>query len=339
MVAGVACSSSQNVAPATSNNNETRQKARAAYAEIDEDEAPRAKAAPAAKSEAAPKSQSINASAAAPENKVRVTENSDPSPVDLSNQPKPVVMVMPAPNGKGTSVQEVVASNPNARAAMEGVMEYLTKKGYEVKSLEGGAELDNVIQMQNDIAGTDDDLAYLASLSLSADVYIKFSGSLNENGQVIVELSAYETSTARQLGSQSSFVDSHGHVTQQDMQANLKTAARKAMGSLESKIQNYWIEDMKNGTPYKVIMNLKGEYTDSQLEDIQDDIVKRMKNIFNKVRVNTITPQTIDLVVYANAEKIDDAQAAYSEIRGALKSFAETKKVNLTKKLIIMDVK
>ena len=320
-VAVSACSSSKNVAPS---NDVTREKAHAAYAEVDADEAPRA---------------SAPAVAAPSENKIRVTENSAPSPADLSYMPKPVILVMPAPNSQGASVQEVVASNPNARAAMEGVMEYLTKKGYEVKSLEGGAELDNVIQMQNDIAGTDDDLAYLASLSLSADVYIKFSGTINDQGQVMVELSAYETSTARQLGSQSSFVDSHGRVSQQDMQANLKTAARKAMGSLESKIQNYWIEDMKNGTPYKVIMNLKGEYTDTQLEDIQEDIVKNLKGVFNKVRVNTMTSQTIDLVVYANAEKIDDAQSAYSEIRGVMKSFAETKKVNVSKKLIIMDVK
>lgn len=338
MVAGVACSGSKNAAPAASNNHdEIRQRANSGYAELDGKPAPKAApaAAKATTAETAPAAAPV---AEAPATRVQDVDE-DQAAITPNDLPKPVIMVMPAPSGKGASVQEVVASNPNARAAMEGVMEYLTKKGYEVKSLEGGAELDNIVQMQNDIAGTDEDLAYLASLSLNADVYIKFSGSLNDEGQVNVDLSAYESSTARQLGSQSSFVNSHGRNSQIDMKANLKTAARKAMGGLEKTIQSYWIDDMKNGVQYKVIMNVKGEYTDSQLEDLQEDIVSNMKKIFNKVKVNSITPQTVDVTVYANAEKTEDSQAVYSEIRASLKSFAETKKINLAKKLIIMDVK
>ncbi|PZW73717.1 MULTISPECIES: hypothetical protein [unclassified Fibrobacter] len=314
MVVGVACSGTANTQKES--NKETRQKANAAYNELEY---------------GAQKNVTKNKS---------VFKGTDAKNLTSSeNMVKPVIMVMPAPSGKSFSVQEVVASNPEARATMEGVMDYLTKKGYEVKSLEGSAELNNLIQMQNDIIGTEDDQSYLASLSLDADIYIKFSGFLNSDGQVFVELSAYESSTARQLGSHSSSVNSHGRTSPLDMKANLKTAASKAMSGLETKLVSYWLDDMKKGVQYKIIMNIKGDYSDSQLEDLQENVVNNLKASFNKVKVNTMTAQTIDLVAYADPEKVDDAQSVYSEIRKLLKSLAETKKISITKKLIIMDVK
>lgn len=314
MLAGVACSGTAN--SQKESNKETRQKAKAAYNELEYG---------SQKSVIKNKSVSQNT----------VAKNLTSS----DNSIKPVIMVMPASSGKDFSVQEVIASNPNARATMEGVMDYLTKRGYEVKSLEGSADLNSLIQMQNDIVGTEDDQSYLASLALDADLYIKFSGFLNNDGQVFVELSAYESSTARQLGSHSSSVNSHGRTSPLDMKANLKTAANKAMSGLEGRLLSYWQDDLKTGVQYKVIMNIKGAYGDSQLEDLQENVVSNLKASFNKVKVNAMTAQTIDIVVYADPEKIDDAQSTYSEIRKLLKSLAETKKISISKKLIIMDIK
>nr|AIF26826.1 hypothetical protein [uncultured bacterium fosmid pJB95A1] len=301
MMAGVACSGTSNTQKDT--NKETRQKAKSAYNELE-----------------------YGSQKSVTKNKSVSKDSGVKSVTSADNFIKPVIMVMPAPSD-------------DARATQEGIMDYLTKKGYEVKSMEGSAELNNLIQMQNDIVGTEDDQSYLASLSLEADIYIKFSGFLNNDGQVLVELSAYESSTARQLGSHSSSVNSHGRTSPLDMKVNLKTAANKAMSGLESRLISYWQDDLKNGVQYKVVMNIKGTYGDSQLEDLQENVVSNLKAAFNKVKVNTMTAQTIDLVVYADPEKVDDAQAAYSEIRKLLKSMAETKKISVSKKLIIMDIK
>ena len=49
------------------------------------------------------------------------------------NSSLPSILVTPAQNGKGISELQVVQNNPMARAMMEAVNEYLTKKLYDVK--------------------------------------------------------------------------------------------------------------------------------------------------------------------------------------------------------------
>lgn len=318
--AGVACSSNK---PASGpSDDEVRARAKKAYSEIDGNSAPKASSTPKAVSSNATKNSSVVANLTQEQNIIN-----------------PVIMVMPANSGKGSSVSNVIDNNPYSKATMEGINEYLTKKQYDVKSIEGSNDLDDVIQMQNDIAGTEEDMSYLASLAFNADIYIKFSGAIDSKGFVIVDLNAYESSTARLLASQSSTVDSHGRLSAIDTRANLKTAAKKAMVGLEAKLQAYWQEDLKKGIQYKVIMNIKGEFTDNQIEDLHDDVVQTLKKQFNKITVNALTAQTIDLVIYANPNQQEDAQAVYSEIRRSLKNFAESKKINVSKKLIIMDLR
>ena len=158
---------------------------------------------------------------------------------------RPILMALPAASGKGSSPMEAV---------MEGINEYLTEKGYEVRTLEGSEDLSNLIQMQGDISGNGDDMSYIAGLALGADVYIKFSGSI-KNDMVNVELSAYETSTARQLGSKTGMVQNYGN--SKDKQRYLViSAAKKALPALEKTILSYWNEDAKKGVQYKVSSGL-----------------------------------------------------------------------------------
>jgi hypothetical protein len=162
---------------------------------------------------------------------------------------------------------------------------------------------------------------------------------MDSKGFVTVELKAYESTTARLLGSQSSSVDSHGRTSSVDQQANLKSAAKKAMPSIEKQILAYWIDDLNFGTQYKVVMNITGSYGDSELEDLQDQITMTLKKQFNKVKINTMTAKTIDMVVYADPFKYEDVNEVYRTIRQTVKPLAETKKLNITKKLIVMEVK
>lgn len=273
------------------------------------------------------------------EGKYAPKEGDTPQPKKIStipdDFPHPVIMVIPAVNSKGVGSLQIVANNPLARATMDGINEYLTQHHYEVKYLEGSESLEKVIQVQNSLASSDEDLAYLASLVLNADIYIKFSGSVDRRGIVSVDLNAYESSTARLLGTQNATINSHGRMEKIDQQANLKTAAKKAMPGLESKIYAYWADDLEKGNKYKVIMNIRGDYDDNQIEDLEEDIVQNIKGQFKKAKVNTMTAKTIDMVVYSDADDVNDI---YVQIRKAIKSTASTKKINISKKLIIMDI-
>ena len=262
----------------------------------------------------------------------------EPEKKTLDNSTLPNILVAPSLSGKGISELQVVQNNPMARTIMEAVNAYLTKKTYDVTSLEGQANLNDLVQMQNDIAENDDDLSYLASLALGADVYIKFSGNV-KSSTISVELNAYESSTARLLGSESAMDDDCGGSDQATISECLHRAATRAMPKLEKKIQAYWQKDLEQGIQYKIIMNIKGEFDEEdEIEDLHDDIVQGLKKIFKHVNVNVMSAKTIDVVVYADADEHPDSQTVYGSIREMLKNRANTKKINLTRKLILMDV-
>lgn len=249
---------------------------------------------------------------------------------------RPILMALPAASGKGSSPMEVVSNNPFAKAVMEGINEYLTEKGYEVRSLEGSEDLSNLIQMQGDISGNGDDMSYIAGLALGADVYIKFSGSI-KNDMVNVELSAYETSTARQLGSKTGMVQNHGN--SKDKQRYLViSAAKKALPALEKTILSYWDEDAKKGVQYKVVLRIGERFQGSGLEDLQDQSISTLRSTFKSIRVNNVTERTIDIIVYADPEVYPDAYAVYSAVKSAVSSSAQAKKNNIVNKLIILEL-
>ena len=252
-------------------------------------------------------------------------------------QPLPTIIVVPAQKAKGMSDLQAFQGNPNNRMAVEAINSYLTQRQYEVKSLAGQESLNEIVQMQQDIAEADEDLSYLASLALSADIYIKFSASI-EGGVVLLELSAYEAATARLLGSQTSQATTSGQ-TRSEIAEAVFTAASRAMPGLEKKIKGYWDVDRRNGVQYKVIMKLQGEFDEQRVEDIHDDVNMLVKKAFKRVNVNVMTAKTIDMTVFADMDKFSDSQEVYSYIRRSLKGSVNVKKINITKKLILVELK
>lgn len=340
LLAETACSAphavKQNDSDARQKNAATRQRAENAYNELDGFGTTTTTAAKSA----ANTPTAFNTSAATTSQKVaaakaEVTETyADAAALQEIGQP--VIAVSPNLSLKD-GTPDISAESPYSKTTAEAINSYLTKKNYEVKSVDGQAELNNILQMQNDIANTEDDLSYLASVALDADIYIKYTPEVT-NDEVSVEISAYETSTSRLLGSQSAVVRNNGHTSKININSNIGSAVRKAMPGLEQKILGYWKMDLAKGTQYKVVANIKGEYSDSQTEDLHDAIMKGLKSNFNSVKVNVMTAKTLDFVIYANPLKYKDSQDVYTKIRQIFKPIAETKKNNITRKLILMEL-
>ena len=311
-------------------NAATRQRAESAYNELDG----YGSSAPAVKSTA---KASVGTSAVSSKATAAEATTETYAQVNaIQDIGQPVIMVSPNLSLKD-GVPDPSAESPYSRTTAEAINGYLTKKNYDVKSVDGQAELNSILEMQSDIANTEDDLSYLASIALDADVYIKYTPEVT-NEEVSVEVSAYETSTSRLLGSQSAVVRNNGHTSKININSNIGAAVRKAMPGLEQKILSYWKMDLSKGTQYKVVANIKGEYSDSQTEDLHDAIMKGLKSNFNSVKVNVMTAQTLDFVIYASAVKYKDTQEVYSKIRQILKPLADTKKNNITRKLILMEL-
>lgn len=259
---------------------------------------------------------------------------SSPRPSSKDIQVPISILVLPAKNAKNLSELEIVNKNPYSRALMESLNIFFAKKNYELKLLEKEKELENFILTQNAISEKEEDIAYLASLYIGADIYVKFTGDLSSK-EINVQLNAYESTTGQTIG----ISDSKLKIPNaKESQKIIQIAATDAARQLDTKLQDY-CQAQKKSTQYKVMMNLVGDFAEDFIEDIHEQITMDIPGLFQKVIFNVMTEKTVDMTVYANPAEYSDSQAIYSAIRAKLKSVVGVKKTNITKKLIFMDLK
>lgn len=259
-----------------------------------------------------------------------------PAVIAVSNatfKSRPTVLVAPAMGrGEAPSI-EVIRKNPLAKTAMEVINAYLTSRDYSVVGLESQAQIDEVVQLQNDIAGNDEDLSYVAGLSVGADINISFAGSIQLE-DLVIDLSATDASTASLIASESVRFKNEG----ESQRAWVQKAVQEAIVKLESKVRDRIAAEQEKGVQYKVVGHLTGEFTDEQSENISNMISSQIRKKFNKMQVISMSRNTFDLLVYADPDTYDDSQMVYDVFVESLGGLAKVRKQNITKKLIILEI-
>lgn len=246
---------------------------------------------------------------------------------------RPTVLVAPAMGAKMAGSIEVIRRNPLAKTAMEVINAYLTSRDYTVIGLESQSQLDEVVQLQSDIAGNSEDLAYVAGLSVGADINITYAGSIQED-YIVIDLNASEASTANLLASESIRLKDNGESQRVLVQKAIQLAIKK----LENKVRGRLAEEQEKGALYKVVAHLTGDFTDDQAEEISNMVSIKMRKKFNKMQVISMSRNTYDLLIYVDPNKYEDAQMVYAEFVESLEGLAKVRKQNITKKLIILEI-
>lgn len=297
------------------NNDEVRARADAAYAEV-----------PAGEETVAPATESASKSG---------TESPSIQLSNASFRSAPTVLVSPALTGRMVGSIDVVRRNPLAKTAMEVINAYLTNRGYTVVGLESQAQLDEVVQLQSEIAGNDEDLSYVAGLSVGADINITYAGSI-QTDEIVIDLNASEASTANLLASESMRMKNDSEISQRVL---VQRAMEQAIVNLENKVRDRLAAQMELGVQYKVVAHLTGEFTDDQAEEISNIVSLSLRKKFNKMQIVSMSRNTYDLLVYVDPDKYEDAQMVYGEFVEGLAGLAKVHKQNITKKLIILEIK
>lgn len=246
----------------------------------------------------------------------------------------PTVLVTPAMTGRMAGSIDVVRQNPLAKTAMEVINSYLSSRDYNVVGLESQAQLNEVVQLQTEIAGNDEDLAYIAGLSVGADISITFAGSIQE-GFVVMDLNASEASTGNLLASESVRLKDEG----EGQRVLVQKVVQQAIVKLENRIRDRLAADLELGVRYKVVAHIADGFTEDQSEEISNIVSGSVRKKFNKMQVVSMTNNTYDLLVYADPNAYDDAQMVYSVFVESLEGLAKVRKQNISKKLIIMEIK
>jgi hypothetical protein len=216
---------------------------------------------------------------------------------------------------------------------MEVINAYLTSRDYTVIGLERQSQLDEVVQLQSDIAGNSEDLAYVAGLSVGADINITYAGSIQED-YIVIDLNASEASTANLLASESIRLKDNGESQRVLVQKAIQLAIKK----LENKVRGRLAEEQEKGALYKVVAHLTGDFTDDQAEEISNMVSIKMRKKINKMQVISMSRNTYDLLIYVDPNKYEDAQMVYGEFVESLEGLAKVRKQNITKKLIILEI-
>ncbi|NLB62625.1 MAG: hypothetical protein GX801_00775 [Fibrobacter sp.] len=243
----------------------------------------------------------------------------------------PTIMVLPEVKSGETPIK-VFDTNNLARHAAGVIESHLTTKQYDVIVPRAQDQLAQMTEMQSSLADQDQDPAYQLALTLGSDVYIVFSGKV-QSGKASVVVKAYETTTARLLGTETGYSKPRPGT---NMEPLVEEAIADAIDKVLQRITNYWTTDLKKGVQYKVIFKFDTTIPKNKLDDIQDDIADLLEDNF-RTKENIITKQTMDYIVWAKADEFDRSSRLERFIRRQIKS-AKVSRLNVNKKLLIMQV-
>ena len=245
----------------------------------------------------------------------------------------PFIMVIPE-SPKGQTPIEVLDKNPLAKHAAATIESYLTAKKYDVVVPRAAEQLNSLNQLQLDAKGIDEDMGYQLALSLGSDIYITFAGEV-VGGKASVSVKAYETTTARLLGTETGYSATRPGTA---MQPLVEEAVGDAINKVLQRITNYWIDDLKKGLQYKVIFNVTGSFSEDEIEAIQEDISILIDEEFAKAKENIVSAKTMDYLVWARNDEFKRGSQIYRFFKKKMAKRAKIKQININRKLLILGI-
>lgn len=257
-------------------------------------------------------------------------------------QGNPSIMVIPQVK-KGQSPIEVLNTDENAKIGGGVIESFLTSKRYEVILPNQQSFLQDLQKTQSALAGQQEDTAYQLALSVGSDIYFDYaieeSNSAYDTEKFAVTIRAYETTTARLLGSETG----HSKARRGEKFVSIEEALQEALQNVLNRVNNYWKDDATNGTQFKIVFQIKpNSFSAKQLQTVQDGIYETLDTITKKSKENVVTPQTMDFVVWYNTEKQSNpTRKLWFKIRDKFSEIcpnAELNVINQNRKMLIISL-
>ncbi|MCK5537054.1 hypothetical protein KAJ27_17985 [bacterium] len=250
----------------------------------------------------------------------------------------PMIMVIPAAKQNENPI-DLLKNNPAVKHASAVIQSYLTARKYDVIVPEQQQTLENLASAQNMVEGRESDYAYELALSIGSDVYITFSGTFEDAGfgtqKYAINIKAFETTTARLLGAETGYSQGRKGETM----VSIEEAMNDAVDKVLARITSYWKDDLSRGIQYKVLVSLSTEFDEDQVEDIQFAFMDAVEEIAKNSKENILTKQTIDYLLWCDAEKYDKSSKVYRSIKKAFNNAGTDgtlRRVNINRKMIML---
>jgi hypothetical protein len=221
---------------------------------------------------------------------------------------------------------------------------FLTQKKYNVIAPDQAQQIFEQQKAQLSLKGHEEDLSYEIALSVGSDVYVTYTITIDTRKvgssdvrKASVSVRAFETTTARLLAAETGYSEESAAPAA----ALVEAAVSNAMNNVLARINSYWQDDLKNGSQYKIIFNITGQFDDDTKYDIADAAAKTLKKIAAKTKENVVADKTIDYLVWIGDKDYQSPSALFRELRrefGNNFSQGKLKQVTLNRKLLILAV-
>jgi hypothetical protein len=235
------------------------------------------------------------------------------------------IMVLPDVS-KGESPVAVLDADPDARQAKTVIENFLTRDGnYEVLEPDAAITIEEIQQATDLIEDNPDDYVYRLAVMQGADIYIRFEVTIENptvQGQTMqkaaVRLDAYETTTARLIGSQTAYSETR------PMSASLKALIEEGIssgaGDILSRIQKHWLAETERGVQYLVILVVSDEVDDDEAIDIQFCFDDCAAQVSQTSKMDAVTAGRIKYRLWVNGEETDNALRLAGALRKCFRS-------------------
>ncbi|HTX20182.1 MAG TPA: DUF6175 family protein [Bacteroidota bacterium] len=255
----------------------------------------------------------------------------------------PTLMALPAVK-PGESPLEMLEKDPVLKQGAATIESYLTAKKYNVIAPEQAEQIYQQQKSQMTLKGGDEDMSYAIALTVGSDVYITYSidlqsrmvGSTNVH-KASVSVRAYETTTARLLGTETGYSDESAAPEE----ALVEAAITNALNNVMSRINNYWTDDMKNGVQYKVIFNITGTFSGDAKDELSPAALLSLKKLCSRVKENVVSDKTMDYLVWVTNQDYQNSSVFFLALK---KEFAQNfaagklRRVSANRKLLMLAV-
>ncbi len=248
----------------------------------------------------------------------------------------PFIMVIPESKDPLDELQNSML----AKTAATVIQSYLTARQYDVQVPEAAAVLDELSNLQSEMAGMEEDATAQLAQVIGCDVYITYAAVINSDEvgaqKASVTVKAYETTTARLLGAETGYSLS---MKVNSPEALLEVAIGDAIDKVLSRVMNYWKKDVKYGLQYKLVFRISTEFGEDEAEDISDVIFETVESEFAKLKENLVTSQTMDFLVWAPKDEFRSGSSIYRMLRRKIESeldMVDVKKISVNRKMILI---
>ncbi len=254
----------------------------------------------------------------------------------------PFIMVVPeAP--KGVSPVDLLRSDRLLKKGAEVIESYLTARKYDVQVPEQMETLSELAQAQAGLKGIEEDYAYQLALAIGSDVYITYNVKVEERyigstkvRKAVVAARAYETTTARLLGTETGYSGEHP-VPEETV---VEEAMNDAIDKVLSRIMAYWKDDLTRGLQFKLLFRINGNFDEDTHDEILMATESALKKICNRSKQNVVTDQTMDYIVWVDPKKYNSPLALFRDLRRSIESAVPVKvrRINANRKLLIVKI-